>query len=87
MGHNLHIWLSGIGAALMIAAAPIEAEAQSCRSGLRVAAPVITKQSTQRSIDNVRTGMKQGTGVKDAPESAAKKVQKSDADAKSVGKK
>ncbi len=83
MGHNLHIWLTGIGAALMIAA-PIGAEAQSGRSGLRVVAPAITQQSTQRGIDAVRIGMKPGTGAKDAPESAAKKVQKLDGEAKSV---
>ncbi|GEM_PF-1932134 len=94
MGYKLPIWLAGVGAALMIAA-PIGAQAQSGRSGLRVVAPVLTKHSAGRSIDNVRSGMKQetGPGSKDAAENAAenaaktgaKTLQKTDADAKAVG--
>ncbi len=90
MGYKLPIWLTGIGAALMIAA-PIGAEAQSGRSGLRVVAPALTKHSARRGIDNVRSGMRQETGpsTKEAAENAAKtgakSLQKSDADAKALG--
>ena len=87
MSHKLHILLSVIGAALMIAA-PIAADAQSGRSGLRVVGPPLTKHSAGRSIDNVRAGMKAGAGTKEGGENTAKtggKVeQKKGADAKTV---
>jgi hypothetical protein len=92
MGNKLQIGLTAIGAALLIASAPIAADAQSGSSGLRIVAPPIIKQSTQRSIDSVRAGMKQPSrsGAKLAEKNAAKagaeKAQKIDGVTKAAGR-
>ena len=67
-------WLIAIAAAA-IAFTPGQVQAQS---GLRTVGPVITKHSMQRTIDAVRSGLKQGAGpiVKVAPKKEAKVLEK-----------
>ena len=80
MRHAFQIGLIGIGATLLIAAASGSVQAQAGNSGLRIVAPAITKLSTQRTIDSVRSSMKNGpgsgSGAKDEAINATKIVEK-----------
>ena len=61
MRYAIEIWLIGIGTAIVVVAAPWPVQAQAAQPGLRIVGPAITKQSTQRTVATVRSGMKEGS--------------------------
>ena len=61
MCHTIQIWLTGFGMTMVIASAPGPVQAQAGQPGLHIVGPAITKQSTQRTIATVRSGMKEGS--------------------------